>query len=275
VADSPADGGELHGILATLELFGTVLAIKLYRLTLDAPAAVPTLPCLDHEAQLHEAVAPHLSAYIRESSSGDIHELAFTPSKRRIDIDTTSTIGEYSDESHARLRAMLATHFPSYQVEVQGPSRWHGERRVAAACRAQVTLRDVLVGTDLAKIERRLQRLQVISALMEKQSRVTSWAVRTVTGPALAFVGFLAYELLGSSTAELGAEMVAQLQYAVVGIIGAAFLYFGLKAVQLTDMSTRIWKRSTEYSLILSGRRRLDAVAPLPSPPADGAPPTR
>ena len=275
MAETPADGGDLRGILSTLELFGTVLALKLYRLTLDGQSTVPTLPCLDHEAQLHEAVAPHLAAYLRESSSGDIHELAFTPSRRRIDVDTTSTIGECGDESHVRLRAMLAAHFPSYQVRVHRPSRWHGERRVAAACRAQVTLRDVLVGADLAKIERRLQRLQVISSLMEKQSRVTSWAVRTVTGPALAFVGFLAYELLGLSTAELGAGVVAQLQYLVVGIIGATFLYFGLKAVQLTDMSTRIWKRSTEYSLILSGRRRLDVSAPPPSPRADAAPPTR
>ena len=29
------------------------------------------------------------------------------------------------------------------------------------------------------------------------------------------------------------------------------FLYYGLKAVQLTEMSNRVWKRTAEYNLIL------------------------
>ena len=35
------------------------------------------------------------------------------------------------------------------------------------------------------------------------------------------------------------------------------FLYYGLKAVQLTEMANRVWKRSAEYGLILAERRRL------------------
>ena len=40
-------------------------------------------------------------------------------------------------------------------------------------------------------------------------------------------------------------------------VLGAVFLYYGMKAVQLTEMSTRVWKRGAEYTLILSERRRL------------------
>ena len=36
-----------------------------------------------------------------------------------------------------------------------------------------------------------------------------------------------------------------------------AFLYYGLKAVQLTEMSNRVWKRTAEYNLILAERQRL------------------
>lgn len=252
-------------ILDTLAPFGQVLALKLYRLNLDAPPPYPTLPCLDHEARLHETVDPHISVYIQERPSGDLHEVAIVPSTRRIEIDTASTLGEHTPESHARLMAMLAERFPGYHVAVHGPSGWRGDRRVAAACRAQVTLRDVLLGSDMARLERRLQRLQTISALMEKQSRVASWGVRTVTGPVLAAVAFLAYQLLGAFVPGLGEAMVSQLRYAIVGALGAVFLYYGLKAVQLTEMANRVWKRSAEYSLILAGRRRLAAPAP-PTP---------
>ena len=39
--------------------------------------------------------------------------------------------------------------------------------------------------------------------------------------------------------------------------MGGFFLYYGVKAVQLTEMGNRVWKRSAEYGLILSERRRL------------------
>ena len=43
----------------------------------------------------------------------------------------------------------------------------------------------------------------------------------------------------------------------VVAVLGAAFLYYGMKAVQLTGMSNRVWKRASEYNLILTERKRL------------------
>src|SRR5262245_51234931 len=145
---SESDGA--REAIDALRPFGPVLAIKLYRLTLDPAPAVPTLPCLDHEAMLHESVAPHAAAYVQDASSGDLHELVFTPARHRIEVDTVSTWGECSAASHARLLAMLSQRFPGYRTRVKGPSWWRGERRVANACRAQVSLRDVLLGKDTA-----------------------------------------------------------------------------------------------------------------------------
>lgn len=248
----------MRNILDALDTFGPVHAIKLYRLSLEGAAAgVPTLPCLDHEAKLHETIDPHLSAYVEERSSGELHEVAVTPSKRRIDVDLVSTMGEHSEASHARLITMLRAAFPGYRIQVHGPSWWRGERRVSAACRAQVTLRDVLLDGDFERISRRINRLQVVSTLMEKQSRVASWGVRTVTAPVLAAAGAISYQVLGVLTGALGDDAVNALRYAILGVLGAVFLYYGLKAVQLTEMANRAWKRSAEYSLILAGRKRI------------------
>ncbi len=78
-----------------------------------------------------------------------------------------------------------------------------------------------------------------------------------MTGPLLAFAGFASYGVLGLLTPQIGADWVQGLRYAVVGGLGTAFLYLGLKAVHLTEMANRVWKRSCEYGLILAERRRL------------------
>jgi hypothetical protein len=240
----------------TLGTFVTVLAIKLYRLRIAAPPAVPLLPCLDHEAMLHEGIAPHAAAYLQDGS-GDLHEIVYVPDNRRIDVDLVSTRGEHSPESHAALVAALRKHFPGFAIKAAHPSRIRGELRVATACRAQVALRDVLMGPDLDKTRAAVDRLQTISSLMEKESRVASWGARTVMTPLIAVAGFVTYQLLGAFAPRLGAGWTTWLQYGVVGLVGGVFLYYGLKAVQLTEMSNRMWKRSAEYGLILSERRRL------------------
>ena len=81
---------------------------------------------------------------------------------------------------------------------------------------------------------------------------MASWGVRTLTGPVLAATDVVAFLVLGSLTARLGESGVAALRYTVVGVLGAGFLYYGLKAVQLTEMVNRVWKRGAEYSLILA-----------------------
>jgi hypothetical protein len=75
--------------------------------------------------------------------------------------------------------------------------------------------------------------------------------------PLLALSGFLSYQLLATFENRPGYEWVASLRYVIVGLLGAYFLYYGLKAVQLTEMANRVWKRSAEYGLILNERRRL------------------
>ena len=255
--DPAATATETAYALEAMRAFGPVLAIKLYRISLDDPPALPTLPCLDHEAMLHEGVPPHAAAYVQDSTSGDLHELVFVPAKKRIEIETMSTWQEQSEDSRVRLRAHLAQRFPSYRVKVNKGSFIRGDRRVANACRAQVTLRDVLTGTDMTAVRAQLDRLFTVGMLMEKESRVASWGVRTVTGPLLAAAGFVLYGVLGYFVAELGENGVEILRYGLVAVLGAAFLYYGMKAVQLTGMSNRVWKRASEYNLILTERRRL------------------
>ena len=251
------DAAAYRGLLDTLHSFGPTLSIKLYRLNLDPVPPLPIIPCLDHEAMLHQTVAPHAAAYVQEATSGGLHEVVFVPDDRRIDIDTVSTWGEASEDSRGRLTALLAAQLPEYRIKVQRASRWRGDRRVAEACRAHVSLRDVLLGEDLDAVKADIERLRTIGNLMEKQSRVASWAVRTVTAPVLAAAGVVTYQVLGLFTTRLGEGGVSALRYVVLSALGAAFLYYGLKAVQLTGMSTRVWKRATEYRLILSERERL------------------
>ena len=109
--------------LETLAAFGPVLAIKLYRLRLDSPAAVPVLPCLDHEAMLHEGIAPHAAAYLQDAATGDLHEVVLIPGDSRVDIDTVSTWGESSEPSRQRLEAFIRISFPGHRVRVASLNR--------------------------------------------------------------------------------------------------------------------------------------------------------
>ncbi len=264
--DAATDAEACRRFFEALAEFCRVHAVKLYRLKLDPVPEVPILPCLDHEAMLHEGIAPHVAAYIEEHGSGGLHEVVFVPAKGRVDIDVASTTEEHAPDSQARVLSRLRHHFPRYAIGVKGPSRLRGERRVARACRAQISLRDVLMGRDFDRLTAAVDRLRTIGGLMEKESRVASWSVRTVTGPLLAVAGFMAYQILGALGPRLGPALVPWLQGSVVGVVGGVFLYFGLKAVQLTEMANRVWKRSAEYGLILRERRRLERP-PGCSPP--------
>lgn len=245
-----------QGFFDGLNGFSTLLAIKLYRLQPEAPPQVPSLPCLDHEAMLHEGISPHAAAYVQDRS-GNLHEVVFFPEQRRLEVDVVSTMGECTPESHERLLATLRSSFPDHRVAVAGASWLRGDRRVAKACRAQVTLRDVLTGDNLDRTKVAIDRLQTISSLMEKESRVASWGARTVMTPFLAVAGFLTYQVAGRFIPRLGSDSVALIRYGIIGVLGAFFLYYGLKAVHLTQMANRVWKRAAEYGLILNERRRL------------------
>lgn len=237
---------------ARLQSLADVLAIKLYRLRFDDSPPVPILPCLDHEAMLHEGIAPHAAAYVRDAD-GYLHEVVYTPQDRRIDLDVVSTMHDNTPQSHAKFRAAVTQHFPEEQINVTSVSWLKGDRRVANACRAQVSLKDVLAGPDLDRTEAAVQRLQIISGLMEKESRVASWGARTVLTPFLALAVLL---MLWSFGADTNARWLVAGRY-LVTVGGVFFLYSGLKAVHLTEIASRVWKRSAEYGLILSERRRL------------------
>jgi hypothetical protein len=242
--------------LDALAGFSSLHAVKLYRLSTKDPLALPAIPCLDHEAVLHENVAPHAAAYIQDRS-GSFHEVVFIPDERRIVVDVVSTMGECDDEAHRRLVDELRTRFPGQAIKITGPSWIKGDRRVAAACRAQVTLREVLTGDELDRTRVKIDRLQTISSLMEKESRVASWGARTIMTPMLAVTGFLIYEIAGTFAPEVGDEWVSLIRYVAIGAIGSVLLYYGIKAVHLTLMDNRVWKRAAEYGLILNERRRL------------------
>jgi hypothetical protein len=243
-------------LLETLGGFGQVLSIKLYRLTLDPLPAVPVLPCLDHEAMLHERIAPHLAAYVQEAASGDLHELVFVPAEQRIEVDTVSTWREHSPESRTRLLTFLTARFAAYRVRVVSPSWWRAEERVANACLAQVSLRDVLLSPDLDAVKLKVDRLATIGTIMEKHSRAASWGIRTVMSPLLGAAGVVLFLLLGAIEPRYG-NWLTILRYSLLTLLGTSFLYYGVKAVQLTDMGNRVWKRSAEYALILAERKRL------------------
>jgi len=242
--------------LAALARLGRLLAVKLYRVSWQPPAGTPVVPCLDHEAMLHERVPPHVATYL-EDADGHLHEVAVFPAQRRALVDTMSTWGECTPASRQALIGAVAAALPQYRVGIRGPKAWRGDQRVAQACRAHVALRDVLGGADLARTRAAVDRLQTVGAMMEKQSRVASWGVRTLTGPMLALAGFLAFQVLGLAAPVLGTTAVFALRYSLVGVLGAVFLYFGLKAVQLTGMANQVWKRAAEYRLILTERQRL------------------
>jgi len=149
---------DLSAFFQTLTGFATPLAIKLYRLRVEPALALPTLPCLDHEAMLHEGIPPHAAAYVQDSG-GDLHEVVFIPDRRHIDVDVVSTMGECSDAAHERFVATLKERFPDFRVRVVRASWLKGDRRVANACRAQVALRDVLTGTDIERTKAAVDRL--------------------------------------------------------------------------------------------------------------------
>jgi hypothetical protein len=235
-----------------LSELGDPLAVKLYRLHLEPAPAVPILPCLDHEALLHEGIAPHAAAYVRDPG-GNLHEVVHTPKERRIDVESVSTMHECTPEAHQRFVAALKSRFADAEVRVTPASWLKGDKRVANAVRAQVSLRDVLTGDDFERTRLAIDRLKIISSLMQKQSRVTWWGTTTTMLP---FLTIVALAVLASLNVPAGTAWVTILRY-VLTLLGALLLYSSLKAVHLNEMGSRVWKRSAEYGLILDERQRL------------------
>lgn len=230
--------------------------VKTYRVDRSVADDVPVVPCLDHEAKLRASVAPHVAAYVEDPEGGGLHEVGCYPTESRLVVDLVSTDGEHDAASQDRLMKRLAEKFPGRQVHQQGFSRLRGDRRVLEVAHAQVPLREVLTGEDLDHARRGVERLRAVATLMEKESRVASWGVRTAGTPILAAAGVVVYLLLGLFGKALGPVTMEGLRYAALGLLGGALLYIGLMAVHLTEVANRLWKRQAEYDLILVERRR-------------------
>ena len=233
-----------------------VRSVKLYRFKLDPVPRVPVLPCLDHEAMLREGIPRHAAAYVEDRASHDIHEIVFIPADSVIELDVVSASDEHTPRSRDRLMSQLKERFPSYTVRTNKPSSFRGDKRVMQSCRAQVSLREILHSDDFDRLDGALEKLRTIASLMEKESRVASWALQTATIPLLAAAAFLLF-VVGGLVPILGLGIVRGIQLVAAAALGAAFLYYGVRAVHLTEMANRIWKRATEYGLIVSERRRM------------------
>lgn len=266
--ETPADA--CRAFLEVLARDHRLLAVKAYRVELP-DSMVPVVPCLDHEAHLQGHFPAHVSVYL-EDGAGDLHEVGFVPSERRVLLDCGATLAETTPEARRRMLRQLEALFPHHTVRHKAPSVLRGDSRVASVVRAQLRLREVLCAEDTSSLDWRLEQLRAIADLMEKESRVSSWAVRTLTTPVLAAAGVSLWWVLGLFARWLDASQVAMLRYGVLGLMGGGFLWVGLKAVHLTEMGTRVWKRATEYRLIIKARERLakaQTAPPLRSVPGE------
>ncbi|MBM3777920.1 MAG: hypothetical protein FJW23_06715 [Acidimicrobiia bacterium] len=235
-----------------------VRSVKLYRFRLDPVPRVPVLPCLDHEAMSSENIPRHAAAYVEDRSSRDIHEILFVPSESLIELDVVSAADEHSVRSRERLMAWLKERFPSHTVRASTPSAFRGDRRVMQACRAQVSLREILHGDDFDRLDGALEKLRTIAALMEKESRVASWGLQIAAVPLVALAAFLVFAVVGFAPG-LGTVAARAIQGVIVLLATGVFVYLGVRAVHLTEVANRVWKRATEYGLIVSERRRLSS----------------
>ena len=259
-ADSSPDDDscetEARACLAFLEKLAPayrVAVLKVYRLPRPLAIDVPQIPCLDHEAVLHRYVHRHVSAYIVDHEGG-YHEVSCTPARSTITIDEASTLGSHGPDSTDALVAFLDETFTEYEIHRVRPSRIRADGRVADTVMSQITLSQVVTGSDLRILRAKLAQLSAIATLIEKSSRVSSWTVRTGYAPLLASAGLVAFFVLGAVGLSDGWRDV--LRYGVVGAIGAGLLYVGLKAVHLTQIGTRVWKRCEEYRMIVAAREQ-------------------
>lgn len=267
IPSAPTASAEAAPFIQFLEALGTdhtVLCAKAFRVELSCD--LPLIPCLDHEAQLQGNPAPHISAYL-EDRNGEFHEVGLIASEHRIVVDAPSTMAETSTAGRDAMVALLRQRFPEYSIVVKQPSWLRGDARVAQVIRSQLLLRDIMKGEETAEVRWSLEKIKAISDLMEKESRVFSWGTRTMT-PALGGTGVAMYLFIGLFRSDLTPHELGLLRSVTVAILTGAFLYFGLKAVYLTGLGTRVWKRATEYKLILDARKRHKAKVRPPAAPA-------
>lgn len=246
-----------------------VLSLKTYRLAIPPVTNIPITPCLDHEAQLHEHDAPHIACYVQDRESGTIATIVYLPSNKTFVVEEETADASAVLESIA---TFLRQRYRNHKVNIHKPRPGSAYVRARAVAEAHVPLELVLVGGHDKELKPHLERLNGISVLMEKASRVSSWGIRTAYAPltaAAVFILVLVIPSSGGSIFEL--THLEWVRIALLSAIGTAFLYYGLKAVQLTNTATRLAKRIREYEFIMACRTMemgSDATL-LPPPPVD------
>lgn len=246
-----------------LAKFFDILAVKEFRIHTSLPSKIPRIPCLDHEARLYAFHDPHVSFYLvpkRNSDGIPILEAAYYLGRDTWSIDYDPEEPRRTDGARSDLAKTLKKIFPGDKVVLASlPSIFSAQPRVCEVAEAQLTLREVLTGRDMAGCRKKMDRLAGITQIIEKKSRVSSWGIRTASPPVIAAAAALIYvgnTQLGEIISPSGLELLTRLL--VVGL-GMIFLYFGMKAVQLTSVSTRLSKKLQEYSFILAERQRSGA----------------
>lgn len=246
-----------------LAKFFDILAVKEFRIHTTLPSRVPRIPCLDHEARLYAFHEPHVSFYLvpkRNSGHIPILEAAFYLSRNIWIIDHDPEKPRRTGGARSDLANTLEKIFPGDKVVLGAlPSIFSAQPRVCEVAEAQLTLKEVLTGRDMVGCRKKMERLAGITEIIEKKSRVSSWGIRTASPPVIAAAAALIYvgnTQLGKIISPAALELLTR--SLVVGL-GMIFLYFGMKAVQLTSVSTRLSKKLQEYSFILAERQRIGA----------------
>jgi|GEM_PF-1619253 hypothetical protein len=242
-----------------------VLSLKTYRipLTLD-DGSIPITPCLSHEAQLHEHDLPHVGGYVQHCETGRLMGLVYVPLMRRIIVEEESPDAEHEI---TEICTFLRLRFPEHDVRVARLRAYSAYVRARVVAEAHLPIIDVLTSDDYEPVQMHLSQLNGIAVLMEKESRVSSWGIRTAYAPLAAAVAFVLILLFPSKAAGVTEyEWLDWMRIVLLLLFGASFLYYGLKAVQLTKTATRLNKRIREYEFVLDWRarvqRRVTATGP-------------
>jgi hypothetical protein len=242
-----------------------VLSLKTYRvpLTLD-DRSIPITPCLSHEAQLHEHDLPHVGGYVQHRETGRLMGLVYVPLLRRIIVEEESP---EAGQEIAEICTFLRLCFPEHDVRVARLRAYSAYVRARVVAEAHLPLIDVLTSDDHEPVQMHLSQLNGIAVLMEKESRVSSWGIRTAYAPLAAAMAFVLILLFPSTAAGvMEYKWLDWLRIILLLLFGGSFLYYGLKAVQLTKTATRLNKRIREYEFVLDWRARAERRAAASGP---------
>ena len=226
-----------------------LLSLKTFRIDLPRCNGLPCTPCLSHEVQLHAHDVPHVGGYVQDRETGALMGVVYVPLMRQIIVEEETVGTEREMESCQRF---LQIRFPEHDVRVTRLKNNSAYNRARDVAEAHLPLLDVLTEIEHEPLRIQLAQLNGIATLMEKESRVTSWGMRTAYAPLAAAIAFVLVLVFPSQATGLSDfAWMDWMRLALLLLFGGGFLYYGLKAVQLTKTATRLNKRIREYEFVL------------------------